>query len=210
VWVMILIATVSRVEEAFADDRRIKMSQERFAQLLQFFKVIGNESRLKIVGLLANEERSVGELAELLDLKEPTVSHHLSAMKDLGLVGVRAEGTVRIYWLDTKFLEQMSKDLFSRENLATLVDDTSENAWEKKVLQTFVDGDRIKELPSRHKKRLVVLTWLANQLEMDTQYSEKEISERLAHYNPDYASLRRYLVDYGFVKREKGVYWRVN
>ena len=40
------------------------MTQERFAQLLQFFKVVGNESRLKILGLLANEERSVGELAE--------------------------------------------------------------------------------------------------------------------------------------------------
>ena len=184
------------------------MSQDKFAQLLQFFKVIGNESRLKIVGLLANEERSVGELAELLELKEPTVSHHLAAMKKLGLVGVRAEGNVRIYWLDTKFLERMSKDLFSRESLATLVDDTSENEWEQKVLQTFLEGDQIKELPSRHKKRLVVLKWLANQFEVGVRLSEREFSERLKRYNPDYATLRRYLVDYGFVEREKGVYWR--
>ena len=186
------------------------MTQEKFTQLLQFFKVIGNESRLKILGLLANEERSVGELATLLDLKEPTVSHHLAAMKSLGLVGVRAEGNVRIYWLDTKFLEGMSKDLFSRDTLATLVDDTSQDAWEKKVLQTFVEGDRIKELlPSRHKKRLVVLTWLANQFEMDVRYSEQEMNERLKHHHPDYASLRRYLIDYKFMQREKGIYWRV-
>jgi len=184
------------------------MSEEKFAQLLQFFKAIGNESRLKIVGLLANEERSVGELAELLELKEPTVSHHLAAMKQLGLVGVRAEGNVRIYWLDTKFLESMNKDLFSRESLATLVDDTSENAWERKVLQTYLEGDRLRELPSRHKKKLVVLAWLANQFDTDVRYSEREISERLKYYNPDYAALRRYLVDYGFMQREKGVYWR--
>ncbi len=184
------------------------MTQERFAQLLQFFKVVGNESRLKILGLLANEERSVGELAELLELREPTISHHLAAMKQLGLVDVRAEGTVRIYSLNTKFLEAMNRDLFSRENLATLVDDTSENVWEQKVLQTFLEGDRIKELPSRHKKRLVVLKWLANQFEVGARYSEPEISERLEHYNPDYASLRRYLVDYGLMEREKGVYWR--
>ena len=184
------------------------MTQEKFAQLLQFFKVVGNESRLKILGLLANEERSVGELAELLELKEPTVSHHLAAMKQLGLVHVRAEGTVRIYSLNTKFLEAMNRDLFSRENLATLVDDTSENAWEQKVLQTFLEGDRIKELPSRHKKRLVILKWLANQFEVGACYSEPEISERLEHYNPDYASLRRYLIDYGLMEREKGVYWR--
>lgn len=184
------------------------MTQERFAQLLQFFKVVGNESRLKILGLLANEERSVGELAELLELREPTISHHLAAMKQLGLVDVRAEGTVRIYSLNTKFLEAMNRDLFSRENLATLVDDTSENVWEQKVLQTFLEDDRIKELPSRHKKRLVVLKWLANQFEVGARYSEPEISERLEHYNPDYASLRRYLVDYGLMEREKGVYWR--
>ena len=184
------------------------MTQERFAQLLQFFKVVGNESRLKILGLLANEERSVGELAELLELREPTISYHLAAMKQLGLVHVRAEGTVRIYSLNTKFLEAMNRDLFSRENLATLVDDTSENVWEQKVLQTFLEGDRIKELPSRHKKRLVVLKWLANQFEVGARYSEPEISERLEHYNPDYASLRRYLVDYGLMEREKGVYWR--
>jgi DNA-binding transcriptional ArsR family regulator len=185
------------------------MPQDEFNQLLQFFKVIGNESRLKIVGLLANEERSVGDLAELLDLKEPTVSHHLAAMKSLGLVDARAEGTSRIYSLDTKFLEEMSKDVFSRENLATLVDDTSENAAERKVLQTFLDGDRIKELPSRHKKRLVVLKWLVNQFEVGARYSEPEMNERLQHYNPDYATLRRYLIDYGLMERERGNYWRV-
>ena len=185
------------------------MSQDKFDQLLEFFKVIGNESRLKIVGLLANEERSVGELAELLGLKEPTVSHHLAAMKTLGLAGVRAEGTVRIYWLDTKFLEEMSKDLFSRTNLATLVDGTSENAWERKVLQAFLDGDRVVEIPARHKKRIVVLAWLAKQFEMGVRYSELEVNEQLQRYHPDYASLRRYLVDYGFMQREQGVYWRI-
>ena len=185
------------------------MSQEKFNRLLELFKIFGNESRLKILGLLANEERSVGELAELLGLKEPTVSHHLAAMKTIGLVGVRAEGTVRVYWLDTKFLEGMSKDLFSQTNLATLVDDTSENAWERKVLQTFLEGDRVVEIPARHKKRIVVLTWLAKQFEMGVHYPEPELNERLQRYNPDYASLRRYLVDHGFMQREKGVYRRV-
>lgn len=185
------------------------MSQEKFGRLLQFFKAVGNESRLKIIGLLANEERSVGELAELLDLKEPTVSHHLAVMKKLGLVGARAEGNVRIYWLDTRFLEGMSKDLFARESLAELVDDTSENTWERKVLRTFTDGVRITAFPAQEKKRLVLLKWLANQFEMDVRYPETEISERLKQYNPDYAVLRRYLVDYGFMRRDKGVYWRI-
>ena len=97
------------------------MSQEQFDVLLQFFKVLGNESRLKILGLLANDERSVGELAALLELREPTVSHHLSTMKTLGIVDVEANGNVRMYRLNTSFLENMNKDMFSQSNLASLV-----------------------------------------------------------------------------------------
>jgi len=97
------------------------MTQQQFNHLLKFFKVLGNESRLKILGLLANEERSVGELAELLGVREPTISHHLAMMKQLGLVQVRPEGNNRIYRLDTAALERMSKDVFSQDNLATLV-----------------------------------------------------------------------------------------
>ena len=65
------------------------MSQEDFDKLLAFFKVMGNENRLKIAGLLAEREHTVSELADLLDLREPTVSEHLAMMKVIDLVRVR-------------------------------------------------------------------------------------------------------------------------
>ncbi|HEY1408299.1 MAG TPA: metalloregulator ArsR/SmtB family transcription factor, partial [Promineifilum sp.] len=98
------------------DSDRDAYSDEQFEQLLRFFQVFSNESRLKIIGYLAGKERSVGELAKLLDLKEPTVSHHLAALRDIGLVSVRADGTMRIYRLDVKVLEAMSKDIFARSS----------------------------------------------------------------------------------------------
>ena len=55
----------------------------------------------------------------------------------------------------------------------------------------------------------VRIHWLPKQLEMGVRCPEPELNERLRRYNPDYASLRRYLVDYGFMQREKGVYWHV-
>ena len=60
-------------------------------KLLGFFKAMADESRLRIVGLLAHRERSVQELAAALDLKEPTVSHHLAILRAQGLVTVRAK-----------------------------------------------------------------------------------------------------------------------
>ena len=185
------------------------MSEEQFATLLQFFKVLGNESRLKILGLLANQERSVGELAEFLNLREPTVSHHLAAMKEIGLVDVRAEGNVRIYRLETHALEKMSKDLFSQESLSTLAANEAGDSWEQKVFRTYVADDTLKQIPTQYKKRMVILRWLVTKFEMNATYTEKEVSERLKQYHPDYAALRRYLVETRLMQRENGIYWRL-
>jgi DNA-binding HxlR family transcriptional regulator len=182
--------------------------EQTFNTLLQFFKVLGNESRLKILGLLAADDRTVGELAAVLELREPTVSHHLAAMKELGLVDVRAEGNNRVYWLNTKFLENMNKDMFSQTNLATLVDEEGGDAWENKVLRYYVVDGRLKEIPAKQKKRLVILNWLVNKFETDRQYHELELNELLKQYHPDCASLRRYLVENHLMARDNNVYWR--
>jgi predicted transcriptional regulator len=185
------------------------MAQEHFDTLLQFFKVLGNESRLKILGLLANQEWSVSELAEFLDLREPTVSHHLSAMKDLGLVSVRADGNTRIYALNTKYLESMNRDIFSQKNLAQLVDNATEDSWEQKVIQSFVEGDRLKGIPARLKKRQVILKWLVEKFEWDRRYQELEVNNILKEYHPDHAALRRYLVENKLMDRDGREYWRI-
>ena len=185
------------------------MGEEQFQQLLSFFKVLGNESRLKILGLLANQERSVGELAALLDLREPTVSHHLAAMKELDLVNVRAEGNNRIYWLNAKALESMSKDILSPAKLADIAPTEGADRWEQKVLSTFVENGRITQLPSRRKKQLVIMQCVVDQFEYDVRYPEAELNERLKELNEDFASLRRYLIDHKLMAREKNIYWRI-
>ncbi|MCP5100102.1 MAG: metalloregulator ArsR/SmtB family transcription factor [Chloroflexi bacterium] len=186
------------------------MATEQFDNLLQFFKVLGNESRLKILGLLANQAWSVGELAQFLELKEPTVSHHLSAMKELGLVHVQAEGNTRIYTLDTKFLETMSKDIFSQAKLATLVKDASADGWEAKVRKAFIKDGRLIAIPSRQKKKLAILNWIVQKIERDRRYPEQELNQLLNNLHPDHASLRRYLVDFKLMQRERGIYWRID
>ena len=84
-------------------------------ELLDFFKALADESRLKIVGVLAQRSASVGELADLLDLKEPTVSHHLRKLRGVGLVSMQQDGTTRRYRLETSSLEEMSRNLLSSE-----------------------------------------------------------------------------------------------
>ena len=61
--------------------------------------VLGDGTRLAIFESLAERPRAVGELAELVPVSRPAVSHHLKVLKAAGLVTERAEGTRRIYRL---------------------------------------------------------------------------------------------------------------
>jgi len=174
--------------------------------LLAFFKAMANESRLRIVGLLAQQERTVQELAEILRLKEPTVSHHLAVLKALGLVEVRPQGVMRWHALKPGALAQMNRRLLDQEPAAM----APEANWEERVFAAFVDAEgRLKSIPASRRKRWVILKWLANRFEPGRRYPEAEVNEVLQRRHWDSATLRRELIGHRMMAREAGVYWRL-
>ena len=79
----------------------------------------------------------------------------------------------------------------------------------EQVLRTFFDDEgRLTSIPAKHAKRLVVLDRLAQLFEPGERYPETEVNRRLRSAHDDVASLRRYLVDEGFLSRDAGIYWR--
>ncbi len=197
------------------------MTKEQFQTLLRFFKVMGDESRLKIVGILANQECSVEELAALLQLKEPTVSHHLSKLKQLNLVTMRPEGNTHLYQLDNQTLSTISRDVFVPEKIASLVVDIDKKAWESKVLRSYLveeeksvsnqnNKQHLKDIPASRKKRLVILKWLVNKFEVGVKYPESTVDEILKHYYPDSTIIKEELIANNLMQREREsmIYWR--
>ncbi len=176
--------------------------------VLRYLKTLADESRLRIIGILATSERGVEELAAMLKLRAPTVSHHLAILREAGLVTVRAEANARIYQLDGSGLNRINRLLSAPERVAALVENEESDAWERKVLRDFLEDGRLKEIPARLKKRRVILRWLCNQFEYGRTYTEKEVNELISRYHPDTASLRRELIDKQFMAREAGVYRR--
>ncbi len=69
------------------------------------------------------------------------------------------------------------------------------------------DG-RIVTMPAKRARRLVVLNHVAQLFEVGVRYEEGEVNLRLRNLREDYAALRRYLVDEGFLDRDHGMYWR--
>src|SRR4051812_21056728 len=131
--------------------RRPPMEENEQSVALQFFKALGDESRLKIAGLLAQREYSVEELAAALALKPPTVSHHLGILRRIGLVHVRPEGTTHWYRLDLDALRRMHHAV--RPEKITVADDadTAASEWERKFLRDYFDDERLKQIPMNRK-----------------------------------------------------------
>lgn len=184
--------------------------QDDFNTLLGFFKALGNENRLKIVAILAEEACTVRDLAQRLGLKEPTVSEHLALLRETGLVDVRADGNYRVYSFNPKALYAMNKALLSREQIAGLVEgEDRAKEDDQQVLRNFLKDGRLVIIPANRKKLLVVLRWLADQFEVGRQYAEKEVNAIITQYHEDYATLRREMIGHKLMAREKGIYWRL-
>jgi hypothetical protein len=77
------------------------------------------------------------------------------------------------------------------------------------VLRNFLAPDgRLTRIPAAHSKRMVVLDFLSQQFEPGRSYPERDVNFMLGKVHRDYAALRRYLVDEGFLERRDGFYWR--
>jgi hypothetical protein len=80
--------------------------------------------------------------------------------------------------------------------------------YEAKVLQTFFEGERLKQIPVHLKKRMVVLRRLVESFERQRVYREPEVNEVLKRHHADFATLRRELVETGLLVRARGEYAR--
>ncbi|HEX9617656.1 MAG TPA: metalloregulator ArsR/SmtB family transcription factor [Anaerolineales bacterium] len=186
--------------------------RQSIEELLKFMKALSDANRLKILGLLAKENLSVEQLAEILDLRPSTVSHHLSRLAEVGLVSARAESYYNIYQMEPKALEQVAQRLLSQELLPSAIADVDLDAYDRKMVANYSKPDgRLKDLPAQRKKLDAVLRHIVRAFEPGLRYSEKEVNELLARFHDDTATLRRELIGARLLARSSsgGEYWRV-
>jgi hypothetical protein len=89
------------------------------------------------------------------------------------------------------------------------MDPEIEPEYEARVLANFVNaGGRLISIPAQRKKLLVVLRWLVEDFQLGRRYPESEINRIISRRHPDFATLRRLLVDEELMQRRRGIYWR--
>jgi len=197
------------------------MAQYSENSLLEMLKALADDSRLTLLRLLNEKEHTVGELAGLLDLGEPTISHHLSKLRENGLVNLRMAGNQRFYRINETGLERFKRLVLEIEMYRPEPEPVKpDHEWiaalgwspaDQKVLRDYTEGRTLTHLPSKHGKTQVILRWLATLFEPERLYNEAEVNSILKSvYEEDFVSLRRDLIDMGYLRREigGGKYWR--
>lgn len=84
---------------------------------------------------------------------------------------------------------------------------------EQKILSTVfasMQPLRLKTFPPKEKKKVVILRTIAKEFEEGIRYSEVQVNEILKDIYPDYVTLRRYLIEYGYLERTRdgSAYWK--
>ena len=185
----------------------MESGNEKVERLVAVFRALGDPVRLRLLGLIAEWPRTGKELAEAVGLGAPTISHHMERLIRSGLVAVARDGQSRVYSLDLASVQSLARLASgSADHPKLLEPGDAEQAERTKVLRDFFDGARLKQIPAQRKKRVVVLQHLLTRFDPNRDYSERDVSDILKVAHEDFATLRRELVDYGFMTRAGGVY----
>ena len=83
---------------------------------MQSLAAIADPTRRRIVELLAERDRTAGELVEEFDMSAPAISQHLNVLRDAGLVTTRVQGQSRIQSLNPAGLDELGSWLERTRN----------------------------------------------------------------------------------------------
>lgn len=189
--------------------------------LTSFLKATADDTRLNILGLLAQKPHSVIELAATLSLKAPTISHHISKLQKVGLVAVERQQYYTICSLEPDKLKEYvamltPQHLAKRSQCNQAV---NAEAFEDASLARWIKNNKLTGLPTQVKEREIVLRWLAEKFEPDRRYDWDQVSDLIGQWtywgDPhtlDITRAQRAIIDAGLLQRlpDESWHWRAD
>ncbi len=114
-------------------------------ETLEFFKLLSDETRFRVIMLLLEKELAVCELVGILDLPQPKVSKALAKLRDIGLVLDERKEKYMYYSLNPKkekFIKILKETKNTCDNLCVVIQDTK-RLKEKSYTPVCCDIDKI-------------------------------------------------------------------
>ena len=170
----------------------------------QILRALADPERLAIAGSLAQGDAAASVLAIELGFEFRRVHKHLNRLVNAGVV--RFDPDTKRYRLDPVTLRWAAEQVGPPREAGLALGAANDD--EEVVLRTFFRNGRLTEIPTKASKRHIVLERIASEFEPGRHYDEKEVNVLVGAFFNDYAAIRRYLVDEGFMDRDHGSYWR--
>lgn len=154
------------------------------------------------------------EIASKLGVANSTVRNHRYKLREREKQAKLFLATMNLLAKDTnKEINMLEDDVICDAHKgATTLDDRFNITKEEKIkaIETYVDENgALKSYPSKEKKKIILLEEIAKNFNVGKRYSEKEINIVLKRIYEDYVTIRRALIQYGFLDRSKDCseYW---
>ncbi|NMP10130.1 metalloregulator ArsR/SmtB family transcription factor [Paenibacillus polymyxa] len=179
-------------------------------KMVNYHKALADPTRMRILLLLSRGEMHGQALAKKLNLSQPTVTHHASKLREVGLIKERRDKNTVYFTLNPELIRQHAEAtvrfIFKKGEEEEDMSELNETL-EATVLRNFFAKDgKLRQIPAQYKKKLIVLQMLAEKLEPGRIYPERELNEWIKQYHEDFATIRRELIMHQFMYREREMY----
>jgi DNA-binding HxlR family transcriptional regulator len=176
-------------------------------RLVNFHKTLGDKTRIRIIALLKNGPLHGQALAGKLQLTPPTISHHVTKLREIDIIYQRREKNTIYFYLNEKKLEFMTQAILRMGSENSVESFQVDNNEKYNVIKNFIQEDgKLKTIPAQRKKKLIILEHLVKGLDVGKTYTEPEINEYIKQYHEDFATIRREFVMCQFMFRQDGIY----
>ena len=172
---------------------------------LELLKLLADETRLQILGILLKEDSYVEKIACELSLTSATICYHLKKMESAGIVKCSRSQFYIIYSLNREIFDKPVYELIKTDN--KIVD--TEEKYKKQVISNFFKYGKLIQLPTQRKKREIVLLEILKDFVHGKEYAEKAVNEIILRYYEDYCTIRREMIAFGMMTRHNDVYRRI-
>lgn len=171
-------------------------------------KMTGVSEQQKRILTLIYDGNTDDEIAKILSLSSSTIRNHRFYLRE-------KEKQARLFAV---IMDLVSEKIPKKQKMVTphrttpIIDEryAVTIAEEEKFIACYFDANgSIKSFPSKEKRILVILRHIMKRFDSSTEYSESQINMILKPIYEDYALLRRYLIEYGFMDRvpDGSRYW---
>jgi ribosomal-protein-alanine N-acetyltransferase len=168
---------------------------------LRLLQAVLDPVRLAVLGASVSGAVDIAAMSTTLNVPRSEIARAVGDLRSTGLL--QPDGT-----LDSEALRVVARSLPTSSGGRG---EPVEGPWsdsEARLLGRFFAGGRLIEIPTAAKKRRLVMEKVALEFEPGRRYSEREVNLTIQLIHDDYAAIRRYMIDEGFMDRADGAYWR--